>query len=71
MTSLALSDVSPLASAAGFAVRPRSVHWLGLLVILAGISLPNCCLTGCHMFGAGMEEFGFICHAYSRERDSS
>jgi hypothetical protein len=65
MTSLALSDGSPPPSAVGFAIRPRAVHWLSLLIVLAAISLPNCCLTGGHMFGAGLEEFGFVCRAHS------
>jgi len=40
-----------------------TTHWLALFVVLAGITLPDCCLTGRHMHGAGMEAFGAICRA--------
>ena len=40
-----------------------TAHWLALFVVLAGIALPDCCLTGRHMHGAGMEAFGAICRA--------
>jgi hypothetical protein len=44
--------------------HPRPLHhWLALIVVLAGIALPDCCLNGRHLFGAGMETFGPICHA--------
>jgi hypothetical protein len=65
MTSFALSQDSPFPSSIGPAIRPRAVHWLAALIVVAGISLPNCCLNGSHMFGAGMEAFGAICRAHS------
>jgi hypothetical protein len=37
--------------------------WLALLILVAGIVAPDCCLTGHHRHGAGMEAFGFICRA--------
>jgi len=40
-----------------------SAHWLALLVVLAGIVLPDCCRSGRHIFGVGMESFGPICRA--------
>ena len=40
-----------------------SAHWLALLVVLAGIALPDCCLNGRHIFGVGMDSFGPICRA--------
>jgi hypothetical protein len=43
--------------------RLRAEHWLALVVVLVGMALPDCCLTGHHLFGAGMESFGPICHA--------
>ncbi len=50
---------------AWFARAPtiRAEHWLALFIVLAGMALPDCCLTGHHMFGAGMETFGPICRA--------
>jgi len=41
----------------------RAEHWLALVIVLAGMALPDCCLTGHHLFGDGMEAFGPICHA--------
>jgi hypothetical protein len=41
----------------------RAEHWLALFIVAAGIALPDCCLTGHHLFGAGMETFGPICRA--------
>ena len=41
----------------------RAEHWLALLILMAGMALPDCCLTGHHLFGAGMESFGPICRA--------
>jgi hypothetical protein len=41
----------------------RAEHWLALFIVAAGMALPDCCLTGHHLFGAGMETFGPICHA--------
>jgi hypothetical protein len=46
---------------AGLAFRAPSAHWLALLVVLAGIALPDCCLNRRHAFGAGMDTFGAIC----------
>lgn len=45
------------------ALRAPNAHWLALFVVLAGIALPNCCLTGRHLHGAGMEAFGQVCRA--------
>ena len=63
MTALALSRAPRRESSNAIAGTPRAVHWLAALVILAGISLPDCCISGRHLFGAGMESFGFICRA--------
>lgn len=41
----------------------RAARWLALFAVLAGMATPDCCLAGRHMFGAGMDEFGPICHA--------
>jgi hypothetical protein len=38
-------------------------RWLALFLFLAGIALPECCLSGSHAFGPGMETFGAICRA--------
>jgi len=65
MTSLALSRRPRPAAAIPIAARPRAVHLLAAFVILAGVSLPDCCVSGRHLFGAGMESFGFICRAHS------
>lgn len=46
-----------------YAFGPPRIHWLALLFVLAGIALPDCCLNGHHMFGAGMDSFGPICRA--------
>lgn len=43
--------------------RTPSAQWLAMLVVLTGIALPDCCLNGRHMFGAGMDSFGAICRA--------
>jgi hypothetical protein len=40
-----------------------SAHWLALLVVLAGIALPDCCRNGRHLSGVGMDSFGPICRA--------
>ena len=45
------------------AFRTPRGHWLALLVVLAGIALPDCCLNGRHMLGVGMDGFGPICRA--------
>lgn len=63
MTAMALSARRPEFAWAGRVPRPRAEHWLALVVVLAGMALPDCCLTGHHLFGAGMESFGPICHA--------
>jgi len=60
VTALAQSTLRPDLS---WLSRIRAEHWLALFVVLAGMALPDCCLTGHHMFGAGMESFGPICRA--------
>jgi len=47
----------------GHNFRAPSANWLAMLVVLTGIALPDCCLSGRHMFGAGMGTFGPICRA--------
>ncbi len=63
MTALAQLTLRPGLSWRPRAPRARAEHWLALFVVLAGMALPDCCLTGHHMFGAGMESFGPICRA--------
>jgi hypothetical protein len=63
MTALALSTRRPEFDWATRVPRLRAEHWLALVVVLVGMALPDCCLTGHHLFGAGMESFGPICHA--------
>lgn len=48
---------------AGQRFSAPSAQWLAMLVMVAGIALPDCCLNGRHMFGAGMDSFGPICRA--------
>jgi hypothetical protein len=43
--------------------RVRNARWLTFLLVLAAIGLPECCLSGSHGFGPGMENFGAICRA--------
>jgi len=45
------------------APRPSVEHWLALVILLAALALPDCCLSGEHLFGAGMDSFGPICRA--------
>ena len=63
MNASTLSGGRPCALPVGLAFLAPSAHWLALLVVLAGIALPDCCLNGRHMFGAGMDSFGPICRA--------
>jgi hypothetical protein len=43
--------------------RLRVERWLALVIVVAGMALPDCCLNGHHLLGAGMESFGPICRA--------
>jgi hypothetical protein len=45
------------------AAHPPNARWLALLLMLAAIGLPECCLNGSHGIGWGMENFGSICRA--------
>jgi len=63
MTALALSTMRPEISWLPDAPSARAARWLALFLVLAGMALPDCCLTGRHMFGAGMDGFGPICRA--------
>lgn len=44
---------------------PRAAVWFAFAFALAALVLPDCCLNGRHVFGAGMEAFGPICRAAS------
>jgi hypothetical protein len=48
---------------AAYAPRLRIGYWVALVIVLAGLALPDCCLSGHHFFGADMESFGPICRA--------
>jgi len=41
----------------------RGTIWLAIALAFAALLLPDCCLTGRHAFGAGMDSFGPICRA--------
>jgi hypothetical protein len=41
----------------------RAARWLALFAVVAAMATPDCCLTGRHLFGAGMDAFGPICRA--------
>jgi hypothetical protein len=68
MSDLALNDLvltiprsEPLSRADQ--PRMRSMRLLALVLALAGIALPDCCMNGSHAFGSGMATFGSICRA--------
>jgi hypothetical protein len=63
MTAFALSSLRPAPSWFSRAPSLRAEHWLALAIVVAAITLPDCCLNGHHLFGAGMESFGPICRA--------
>ena len=63
MTAMALSARRPEFAWAGRVPRLRAEHGWRWSSSLAGMALPDCCLTGHHLFGAGMESFGPICRA--------
>jgi hypothetical protein len=54
------SEPLPSSSRIGRVFRLR---WTAVVVILAGMALPDCCLNGRHALGPGMEIFGSICRA--------
>ncbi len=41
----------------------RSLRWLAVLAAIAVMAIPDCCLTGRHRVGYGMEAFASICHS--------
>ncbi len=59
----AFAQTTPRADLSRFLRAPRAEHWLALFLVLAAMALPDCCLTGHHMFGLGMESFSPICRA--------
>ena len=44
---------------------PRGAIWFTLALAFAALVLPDCCLTGRHAFGAGMNALGPICRSAS------
>jgi hypothetical protein len=42
---------------------PPAALWLAAALLLAGLLLPDCCLTGRHAHGLAMASFGPICRA--------
>jgi hypothetical protein len=63
MTALARLTLQSEFAWPAYAPRLRVEHWLALVIVVAALTLPDCCLTGQHLFGAGMESFGPICRA--------
>jgi hypothetical protein len=45
------------------AAAPRGAIWFALALAFAMLVFPDCCLSGRHAFGAGMDAFGPICRA--------
>ena len=55
---------APLAPVVHFPVSWRNgARGFALALLLAGMAVPDCCLSGAHAFGAGMETFTAICRA--------
>lgn len=42
---------------------PRLKLWAAFAAALFALTLPDCCLSGRHAAGFGMELYGSICHA--------
>ncbi len=61
MTASARSSGAPTP----LAIRAPHASWLTLVIVLAAIALPDCCLNGSHTYGLGMHAFGPICRARS------
>jgi hypothetical protein len=40
-----------------------AARWLTLAFVVVAMTTPDCCLTGRHVFGQGMDAFGPICRA--------
>ncbi len=56
-TALSWGRLPPLS------IPAPGAKWLALAFVLAGLTLPDCCLNGHHAAGFGMEAFGVICRA--------
>jgi hypothetical protein len=42
---------------------PRRAIWAALVAAFAILALPDCCLSGRHSAGLGMDAFAFVCHS--------
>ncbi len=61
---LARGGARPGGPTAGKVVTaPRPVHLAAFAFVFFAIAAPDCCITGHHAAGFGMEAFGSICRA--------
>jgi hypothetical protein len=57
MTTLAISPLG-----LGARARRRFAVSAVLVATLVILALPDCCLSGRHVSGSGMDAFAFVCH---------
>lgn len=58
----ALASLATPSEAVGLPLS-RAARWLALVLVVAALATPDCCLSGAHLMGAGMDGFWPICHA--------